>query len=134
MSRVRLQDRFFDRGGQRISLEQWASKRRDPDYCRIGYWEGEGGAWIFTFWMGLDLSFGVGAEPAIFDTHVSAFGNQPYLEWSCPSDTERRAHALHRRVVFYVQAGITPPLWDLSDIFGAPTQSMPTVTEQHSNQ
>ncbi|WP_156747857.1 hypothetical protein [Mycobacterium sp. 1465703.0] len=110
VSRVRLRDRFFDRAGRSISLDQWAAKRRDPDYCRIGYREGEGGAWIYTFWMGLEPSLGVGAEPTIFNTHVSAFGNQPYLEWACPSDTESRAHALHDCVVSYVEAGITPPV------------------------
>jgi hypothetical protein len=132
---VRLRDRFFDRAGHRISLDEWAVKRRDPVYCRIGYWEGEGGAWIYTFWMGLDLSFGVGAEPAIFDTHVSAFGNQPYLEWACPTDSEWRARALHDRVVSYVEAGITPPSWEFNEIFDAPSQSMPVVKDEpHRNQ
>ena len=132
--RVRLRDRFFDRAGRPIPLDEWAVKRSDPNYSRIGYWEGEGGAWIYTFWIGLDLSFGVGAEPAIFDTHVSAFGNQPYLEWACPTDTERRAHLLHDRVVSYVEAGITPPLWDLDEIFNAPTQSMPILKECRDDQ
>ncbi|WP_156765389.1 hypothetical protein [Mycobacterium sp. 1245852.3] len=129
-SRVRLRDRFFDRAGRPISLDEWTVRRLDPDYCRIGYWEGEGGAWIYTFWMGLDLSFGVGAEAAIFHTHVSAFGNQPNLEWAYPTDTEWRALALHDRVVSFVEAGITPPSWELGDILTKPTQSMPVVEEQ----
>ncbi|MGB8386602.1 MAG: hypothetical protein WCE76_01805 [Mycobacterium sp.] len=62
------------------------------------------------------MSFGQGAEPAIFDTHVSAFGNQPYVDWVSPSDTESRALALHTRVVEYVERGITPPSWYLDDI------------------
>ncbi len=41
--RVGLTDRFFDRKGRLISLTEWARKRQDPDFCRIGYWEGEGG-------------------------------------------------------------------------------------------
>ena len=99
-----------------MSLAEWARKRQDPDYCRIGYWEGEGGAWVYTFWFGLDLSFGMGAPPATFDTHVSAFGNQPYVDWVSPSDTESRALALHKRVVDYVEQGIAPPSWYLDDI------------------
>jgi hypothetical protein len=113
--RVRLTDRFFDKSGNPINLEEWAQKRRDPSYCCVGYWEGEGAAWIYTFWFGLDISFGNGAMPAIFDTHVSAFGNQPHLEWNCPTDTDERALALHQRVVRYVERGITPPFWDLRD-------------------
>jgi len=65
--RVRTRDQFYDRAGGPISLSDWATRRRDPDYCRVGYWEGDGGAWIFTFWLGIDTSFGVGALPAIFD-------------------------------------------------------------------
>jgi hypothetical protein len=124
-ARVRLADRFFDRAGRPISLAEWAIKRRDVNYCRVGYWEGEGGAWVYTFWIGLDVSFGVGAEPAIFETQVSAFGFQPNLEWACPTDTEWRAITLHDRVVFYVEAGITPPAWDLDEILSTPSQSLP---------
>lgn len=128
-SRVRVTDRFFDRAGRPISIAEWAVKRRDSDYCRIGYWEGEGGAWVYTFWIGLDVSFGVGAEPAIFDTQVSAFGFQPHLEWACPTDTEWRARALHDRVVSNVEAGISPPAWDFDEILGIPSQSIPMQDE-----
>ena len=115
--RVRTADRFFNRDGQPITLLDWANLRRDPDYCCIGYWEGEGGAWIYTFWLGLDISFGAGADAsAIFDTHVSAFGSQPYVDWTCPTDSVERAQALHQRVVEYVKRGLTPPMWDLQDI------------------
>lgn len=95
-----MRDRFFDRAGRPIGLDEWAAKRRDPAYCRIGYWEGEGGAWIYTFWIGLDLSLGVGSQPAIFETQMSAFGTQPDLEWACPTHNERLARALLDRVVF----------------------------------
>jgi hypothetical protein len=113
--RVRLQDRFYDKDGNPITLQQWAAHRADADYCQLGYWEGEGGAWIYTFWLGLDTSFGVGAGPAIFHTQVSAFGNQPHVEWTCPTDTLQRALTLHRRVC-YVERGLTPPIWDIQDI------------------
>lgn len=117
MPRVRTADRFFDRDGRPITLPQWAVLRSDPGYCCVGYWEGEGDAWIYTFWLGLDVSFGTGAEmAAIFQTHVSAFGGQPYVDWISPSDSLERAEALHRRVVDYVERGMTPPLWDLRDI------------------
>ena len=114
--RVRTRDQFYDRAGGPISLSDWATRRRDPDYCRVGYWEGEGGAWIFTFWPGIDMSFGVGALPAIFDTHVAAFGNQPYVEWTCPTDSLARALTMHQTVVSYVERGITAPHWDLDNI------------------
>jgi hypothetical protein len=114
--RIRLNDQFFDRRGHSISLGEWAQKRRDPNYCCVGYWHGEGAAWIYTFWLGLDMSFGKEALPSIFDTQVAAFGNQPHVEWSCPTDTYERALALHQRVVRCVERGITPPYWDMSDI------------------
>jgi hypothetical protein len=116
IGRVREHDQFFNKAGQPISLNQWAIHRRDNDYCRLGYWEGEGGAWVYTFWLGLDMSFGVGACPAIFDTQVAAFGNQPHVEWMCPTDDAQRAIALHQRVVNYVERGITPPEWVLDDL------------------
>jgi hypothetical protein len=114
--RVRLQDRVYDKDGNPITLQQWAAHRADADYCRLGYWEGEGGAWIYTFWLGLDTSFGVGAGPTIFHTQVAAFGNQPHVEWTCPTDTLQRAVTLHCRVVYYVERGLTPPMWDIQDI------------------
>jgi hypothetical protein len=114
--RVRSSDNFYDKTGKPMSLTEWVIRRRDPEYCRLGYWEGEGGAWIYTFWLGLDMSFGVGAMPAIFDTHVAAFGNQPHVEWTCPTDTSQRALALHHRVVDYVERGLIPPMWNLDDI------------------
>lgn len=116
MRYVRTADRFLDKDCQTLTIEQWALKRNDPTFCSIGYWQGEGGAWVYTFWLGLDMSFGVGAVPAIFNTQVAAFGNQPHVEWECPSDTEERAVAVHHRVVYYVERGITPPFWDLDDI------------------
>jgi hypothetical protein len=114
--RVRTSDQFYDRAGNPISLSNWATRRRDPDYCCVGYWEGEGSAWIYTFWLGIDMSFGVGALPAIFDTHVAAFGNQPHVEWTCPTDSLTRALTLHKTVVSYVERGITPPHWDLDNV------------------
>jgi hypothetical protein len=116
IGRVRQHNQFYDKAGQPISLSQWAIHRQSIDYCRLAYWEGEGGAWIYTFWLGLDMSFGIGAVPAIFDTHVAAFGNQPHVEWTCPTDTVQRALALHKRVVGYVERGITPPQWVLENL------------------
>ncbi len=117
MSRVRTTDRFFDRDGRPITAQRWAALRSDPGYCRVGYWEGEGDAWIYTFWLGLDVSFGAEAEmAAIFQTHVSAFGSQPYVDWISPSESLDRARALHLRVVDYVERGMPPPLWDFRGI------------------
>jgi hypothetical protein len=101
----------------RFTARSWLLSDRVLGKARVG-------AWVDALWMGLDVSSGVGAEPPIFDTHVSAFGNQPYLEWSCPTDTQGRARALHDRVVSYVQARITPPAWDLGEIFSGPTLSI----------
>jgi hypothetical protein len=96
-TRVRLADRFLDRAGRPISLDEWAVKRRDPDYCRVGYWEGEGGAWVYTFWMGLDVRFGVGSEPAIFDTHVSALVISH--TWNGPARPIPRVELAHYMIV-----------------------------------
>lgn len=68
--RVRQLDRFFDKSGEPISLREWAILRQDPAYTRVGYWEGEGGSWVYTVWLGLDLFFGLETGPAIFDTRV----------------------------------------------------------------
>ena len=104
---VRLTDQYFDQRGHSISLGEWARKRRDPNYCCFGYCHGKGAAWVCTFWLGLDVSFGKGALPSIFDTQVSAFGNQPMSNGPV-RQIHTSALVLHQRVVRYVERGITP--------------------------
>lgn len=102
--------RFFDRAGSVITLAQWARLRRDPSYCMIDRWRGEGGAHIEVYWVGSDPSPGFNARPTSFGLSVAAFEDCPLPEWNCRFFTEERAVDDFRRIVPLVERGIRP--WD----------------------
>jgi len=73
---------FFDRQGNSITLDRWARLRRDPNYCVIDQWRGEGGAHVEVLWTGLDLLSGFHARPQVFSLCISAFENCPQSDCS----------------------------------------------------
>lgn len=63
---------------------------------------------MFTFWLGMDLHFGRGTRPTIFQTHIRAFEACPYADWIHQCDTEELALDVHDRVVAWVKLGLRP--------------------------
>lgn len=109
--------RFFDRGGNSITLAQWARLRRDPSYCMINRWRGEGGAHAEVYWVGSDPSPGFNARRVSFGLSVAAFDNCPLPDSDYRFFTEERAVDHFRRIVPLVERGIRP--WDDKEVEAA---------------
>ena len=101
---------FFDREGNSITLAQWARLRRDPSYCMIDRWRGEGGAHVEVYWVGSDPSPGFNARRVSFGLSVAAFESCPLPDSDYRFFTEERAVDHFRRIVPLVERGIRP--WD----------------------
>jgi hypothetical protein len=101
---------FVDREGNPITLARWARLRRDPSYCVIDRWRGEGGAHVEVYWVGSDPSPGFGARRVSFGLSVAAFENCPLPDSDYRFFTEERAVDHFRRIVPLVERGIHP--WD----------------------
>lgn len=108
---------LLDREGAPITLAQWTGLRRDPGYCVIGRWRGEGGAHVEVFWTGFDLVSGFHARPQIFGVCVAAFGNCPQSDCTYRFFTEKRALDHFDRIVPLVERGIRP--WDDEEVEAA---------------
>lgn len=108
---------FFDRQGNPITMVQWARLRRDPSYCVIARWRGEGGAHVEVFWTGFDLVSGFHARPQVFGLRISAFEKCPQTDCSFRFFTEDRAVKHFDRIVPMVEHGVRP--WDEKDIEAA---------------
>lgn len=90
---------FFDMQGQPITLEEWGRSRMHVE--PIGLTVLEDGAEVSTVWLGLDLRFGRGGLPLIFETMV--FGGEHDLDcWRY--STLEQARAGHDRVVADLEA------------------------------
>ncbi len=109
--------RFFDREGNSITLAQWARLRRDPSYCMIDRWLGEGGAHVDVYWVGSDPSPGFNARRVSFGLSVAAFENCPLPDSDYRFFTEERALDHFRRIVPLVERGIRP--WDDKEVAAA---------------
>lgn len=109
--------RFFDRTGNSITLAQWARLRRDPGYCLIDRWRGEGGAHIEMYWVGCDPLPGFHARPESFGLSVAAFDNCPLPDSDYRFFTEERAADHFARIVPLVERGIRP--WDDEEVAAA---------------
>lgn len=102
--------RFLDREGTPVTLAQWARLRRDPGYCLIDRWRGEGGAHIEVYWVGCDPSPGFNARRVSFGLSVAAFENCPLPDSDYRFFTEARALDHFHRIVPLVERGVRP--WD----------------------
>ena len=109
--------RFLDREGNSITLAQWARMRRDPSYCMIDRWRGEGGAHAEVYWVGSDPSPGFNARRVSFGLSVAAFDNCPLPDSEYRFFTEKRALDHFRRIVPLVERGIRP--WDDREVEAA---------------
>jgi len=106
-SRQRI-DIFLDRSNNPITIVDWAHKRRDPDYCIVAQWEGEGGASVCTFWLGVDTDPEGGRYN--FATCVCAFEQCPQPDYFYRWGDEERAVERDDDIVWLVERGIKP--WD----------------------
>lgn len=108
---------FIDRAGNPIALAQWARLRRDPSYCVIDRWRGEGGAHVEVYWVGSDPSPGFNSRRVSFGLSVAAFENCPLPDSDYRFFTEERALDHFRRIVPLVERGIRP--WDDNEVAAA---------------
>ncbi|NLA36972.1 MAG: hypothetical protein GX868_14980 [Actinobacteria bacterium] len=90
---------------------------RDPSYCMIDRWRGEGGAHVEVYWVGSDPSPGFNARRVSFGLSVAAFDNCPLPESDYRFFTEERALDHFRRIVPLVERGIRP--WDDDEVEAA---------------
>ena len=109
--------RFRDREGNSITLAQWARLRRDPSYCMIDRWRGEGGAYVEVYWVGSDPSPGVNVRRVSFGLSVAAFDNCPLPDSEYRFFTEKRALDHFHRIVPLVERGIRP--WNDNEVEAA---------------
>ena len=109
--------RFLDRAGNSITLAQWARLRRDPSYCMIDQWRGEGGAHAEVYWVGSDPSPCFNARRVSFGLSVAAFDNCPLPDSEYRFFTEKRALDHFQRIVPLVERGIRP--WDDNEVEAA---------------
>jgi hypothetical protein len=100
---------YFDRQGNPITMEQWASGRSG----RSGHIErrvaGDAlpdGTWVSTVWLGLDHSYGDG-PPLIFETMAFAKG-RPWDQDCRRYTTEEEALTGHGAFVTELRARLTP--------------------------
>lgn len=108
---------FFDREGNSVTLAQWARLRRDPSYCMIDRWRGEGGAHVEVYWVGADPAPGFNARRVSFGLSVAAFDNCPLPDSDYRFFTEERAVDHFRRIVPLVERGVRP--WDDTEVAAA---------------
>lgn len=108
---------FFDRQGNSIALAQWVRLRRDPGYCGIDRWLGEGGAQVVVHWIGFSPSGGFDARRTLFGLSVAAFENCPLPDSTYRFFTEPRALDHFRRIIPLVERGIRP--WDDDEVKAA---------------
>jgi len=110
---------YFDRDGNRISIDRYVELLRDPDYRRLTsddvLTEDGRTMWVSTVWLGLDHGIGRG-KPLIFETMVFVEGMAgDYCE---RYSSVREARAGHDHVVRQLHAGVA--VEDLGPLVGGP--------------
>lgn len=90
---------YYDRSGQPITLEDWASSTADAVVAKTKLGEVE----VSTVWLGLDHNHAPYGPPIIFETMV--FGPDHPLDMECVRySTEAEAEAGHAAMVERVRA------------------------------
>ncbi len=88
--------KYYDRQGNPMTLEEWASKFEDNAYKRVEDTHMPDGGWVSTVWLGTDHGFG-DSIPVIFETMV--FDGPHENEIQVRYHTEEEARAGHWKVV-----------------------------------
>lgn len=60
---------FYDREGRPITMQKWSRMFEDIRY-RVVASNNVNNIWISTIWLGLDLNYGLGGPPLLFETMV----------------------------------------------------------------
>ena len=115
-------DGFLDRSNNRITITEWERRRRDPDYCIVAHWQGEGAASVCTFWLGVSTDSEDDARYN-FATHVCAFEKCPQPDYFYRWGTEDHALERHDDIVWLVERGIKP--WDDDAVLAAGLDPFP---------
>lgn len=103
---------YFDREGNSITVEKWATLFEDMDYRRIDHYQ-EGGYEVSTIWLGLDHSWDPEAPPIIFETLVITGIDEEELMYRYSTELEARAG--HAEIVSMLES---VPLEDLHESAG----------------
>ena len=89
---------YYDRQGNRISMQEWAKKFNDRIYQRVTETTLSDGKWVSTIWLGLNHQWRDG-PPLIFETMVfPSKGNSTDLDCDRYS-SEEEALAGHKAMV-----------------------------------
>ncbi len=97
-------DVYYDRSGNLITLDEWASAFDERYGEKTVRQENVGDLWVSTVWLGLDHQHGNG-PPLIFETMV--FAGESLVDEFCDRySTEAEAVAGHERVVAALEAGV----------------------------
>lgn len=99
---MKMDDLYFDKEGQPISHDEWASLFQDMDY-RVVAKDEVGTARVSTVWLGINHRYDDSGPPIIFETLVFE-GALDGEMWRY--ETEQAALAGHMRVVEMVKAEI----------------------------
>ena len=95
---------YYDRSGNLITLDEWASAFDERYGEKTVRQEHVGDLWVSTVWLGLDHQHGNG-PPLIFETMVFA-DESLTAEFCARYSTEAEAATGHERVVAALQAGL----------------------------
>lgn len=100
---------WFDRQGQKISMERWGELFHDRAYKRVALSviaeaDGSRSTWVSTVWLGNNHAF-FGGRPVIFETMT--FPDSEVCDRYC---TEEQALAGHKEYVTVVRATYQDPV------------------------
>jgi hypothetical protein len=101
-----LQDTFFDRSGEPITLQQWLELRSDDTYRSVARTTlaADGDTVdVITVWMGTDQRDGADDAPAVFGT-IARRGDVWLDELEQFSSDETAAAAAHEQLVDELRA------------------------------
>lgn len=99
-------DRYYDRAGQPISMEEWAGLHHDPDYIRVvrsSIITPAGPGTVSTVWLGLDHNFSGIGPPVIFETMIFG-GGEEWEDSQWRYSTEAEALAGHQAAIDAIAA------------------------------
>ena len=86
---------YYNKQGEKITIEEWCSLLKDRSYKIIKQEELENGKFVSTVWLGLDYQFEEGEPPLIFETMVFQMEGNYRERYSTLAEAEEG----HKRIV-----------------------------------
>lgn len=62
---------FFDRKGNKLTLDEWANLTEDVEYRRVAGWDHVGEWSVSTVWIGISMDFNRQAPVSTFETWIT---------------------------------------------------------------